>query len=84
MIKVEFIDLGTSWDAPGNGATVVELWDQLEAFLSDNHRASEKTRAAFANLSWMIKKRGQEYRTNLALTGKPICDYDLERICICN
>lgn len=76
-------DVGTFWTKPGTGASIVELWDAGEAFLVKMGRASELTRAAFLRLSRMIKAFGQDYRTNLAVTGEPLTPYDVERISTC-
>jgi hypothetical protein len=79
-----WITLGkTYWVKPGTGASIVELWDAGEAFLVKTGRASELTRSAFSRLSRMIKAFGQDYRTNLAVTGEPLTSYDVERISKC-
>lgn len=63
--------LGTYWVAPGQGATVTEL---REAFTAATPDSTVWPKAISS---------GYGQRTNLALTGRPLQPYDLERIAAC-
>lgn len=75
--------LGTVWVAPGEGATVARLFEDAENLLMRLSGATPLTKSAFQNLAKQIKALGQDHRTDLALTGAPLTDYDLKRIAVC-
>ena len=69
---------GTEWKAPGEGTTLLNLW---VAFLCRSDRTVEQ-RNHLEN-RWVERFAGQQVsaqaRTNLALTGLPVCEYDWQR-----
>ena len=76
--------LGTRWVAPGEGATISQLYDlcqKREDVDNESHFAIEALASEAAELrmgrgienSW-------EHPSNLALTGSPLTATDLERI----
>jgi hypothetical protein len=71
--------LGTLWTVPGYGVSI-RYW---LAILANDWPDSW---LAIANLRRLMAKhsiQGQDYRTNLALTGDGLCVYDIERIATC-
>jgi hypothetical protein len=58
---------GTYWTVPGNGATIRQLLDRTPSYIL--------APAEFISLRPFLERR-----TELALNGNPLRDYDLDRI----
>jgi hypothetical protein len=74
------IMLGTKWVAPGEGATLFEIYDALRdatRYLCVN---GDQVFHARRRVDVLISEIGGAARTSLALTGAPIDDYDLMRV----
>jgi hypothetical protein len=69
--------LGTNWVEPGKGATIRYLLSLLRTKWPDSWVAMNHLK----NLA--AKVGGEGHCTNLALTGGPLCIYDIERIGLC-
>ncbi len=76
---------GTTWVAPGEGATVVELLNMRWEGDYFGYRATPTGSyiEAAEHLDRLWDHHGEGYRTNLALTGAPLLEYDLRRIAVC-
>ena len=71
------MDIGTTWVAPGRGATVQQITDAIR---KDYGMAlGGGLEAAWSRLVVL----GLKHITNLALTGGPLGAYDLKRIAAC-
>ncbi len=69
--------LGTAWVAPREGAKVLALKDRIA--LEADWMGDRLAQDALLHLSAL----DNEHKTNLALTGSPLTDYDLKRIAAC-
>ena len=74
--------LGTKWVAPGEGATVRDLMEALpynKPLIGDSLCLRIEARTHL-NAKMGL---GLEAKTNLALAGGPLTNYDLRRIAVC-
>ena len=68
---------GTKWVAPGEGATTIEIAKAVwhPPYTDNKKKALLRMRD--------IHTGPVQQKTNLALTGEPLTDYDLRRIAVC-
>jgi len=64
-------ELGTNWVAPGDGATPAELHSAL---------ANQVPGIILSALTIHLDHLPKEIKTRLCLTGRPLQDYDFDRI----
>jgi hypothetical protein len=80
LMQDQGTSLGTVWVAPGEGATVREMLGVLLMnALAEGWVCSREEKAAESRFRG-ISSSMMDTRTNLALTGNPLLDYDFVRM----